>query len=374
MAKDYYNILGVPKNASQAQIKEAYRKLVLKNHPDINKSDEAKTKMQDINEAYAVLGNEEKRKQYDTYGPEMFNRQFSQEDIFRGVNFEDIIRDMGLNINFGGFGSEDLFGSFFGGAKQNRDIGQSILYRMDLTLEEIARGTTKKITIKHLKKCSRCSGTGGEPGSKPVKCPRCKGSGYISRQQRSMFGSINTVTPCEDCGGAGKYYDKVCKTCSGKGGVLASENVEVAVPAGVTNGMRLRLEGMGDFGKDGNGDLYIEIRELEHRTFKRNGDSVMIDIRVPFYIAALGGTISIPTLLHGDKQLEIEKGTQQGKRIFLKDEGIRRFNGNAIGEEIAVVNIEVPKDLSKEEKELMEKLKELGEQHKDGSKKRFGLF
>ena len=374
MAKDYYNILGVPKNASQTQIKEAYRKLVLKNHPDINKSDEAKTRMQDINEAYAVLGNEEKRKQYDTYGPEMFNRQFSQEDIFRGVNFEDIIRDMGLNINFGGFGSEDLFGSFFGGQRQNRDIGQSILYRMDLTLEEIARGTKKKINIKHLKECSRCSGTGGEPGSKPVKCPRCKGTGYISRQQRSMFGSINTVTPCEDCRGVGKYYDKVCKTCSGKGGVLASENVEVAVPAGVTNGMRLRLEGMGDFGKDGNGDLYIEIRELEHRTFKRSGDSVMVDIKVPFYIAALGGTVPIPTLLHGDKQIEIEKGTQQGKKIFLREEGIKRFNGSAIGEEIAVVNIEVPKDLSKEERELMERLKEIGEQRKDGSKKRFGLF
>jgi DnaJ-class molecular chaperone with C-terminal Zn finger domain len=166
----------------------------------------------------------------------------------------------------------------------------------------------------------------------------------------------------------------VCKTCSGKGGVLASENVEVAVPAGVTNGMRLRLEGMGDFGKDGNGDLYIEIRELEHRTFKRNGDSVMVDIKVPFYIAALGGTVPIPTLLHGDKQIEIEKGTQQGKRIFLREEGIKRFNGSAIGEEIAVVNIEVPKDLSKEERELMERLKEIGEQRKDGSKKRFGLF
>jgi molecular chaperone DnaJ len=374
MAKDYYSILGVPKNASQAQIKEAYRKLVLKNHPDINKNDEAKTKMQEINEAYAVLGNEEKRKQYDTYGPEMFNRQFSQEDIFRGMNFEDIIRDMGLNINFGGFGSEDLFGSFFGGPRQNRDVGQSILYRMDLTLEEIARGTKKKITIKHLKRCSRCSGAGGEPGSKPVKCPRCKGTGYISRQQRSMFGSINTVTPCEDCGGAGKYYDKVCKVCSGKGGVLASENVEVSIPSGVTHGMRLRLEGMGDFGKDGNGDLYIEIRELGHRIFKRSGDTVMVDVKVPFYIAALGGGVSVPTLLHGNKEIEIEKGTQQGKKIFLKDEGIKRFNGSAIGEEIAVVNIEIPKELTKEERELMEKLKELGEQHKDGSKKRFGLF
>ena len=374
MAKDYYSILGVPKNASQAQIKDAYRKLVLKNHPDINKSNEAKTKMQEINEAYAVLGNEEKRKQYDAYGPEMFNRQFSQEDIFRGVNFEDIIRDMGLNINFGGFGSEDLFGSFFGGSRQNRDMGQSILYRMDLTLEEIARGTKKNITIKHLKECSRCSGTGGEPGSKPVKCPRCKGTGYINRQQRSMFGSINTVTPCEDCRGAGKYYDKLCKTCSGKGGILASENVEVAVPAGVTDGMRLRLEGMGDFGKDGNGDLYIEIRELGHRMFKRNGDSVIVDVKVPFYIAALGGTVSVPTLLHGDKQIEIESGTQQGKRIFLRDEGIKRFNGSAIGEEIAVISIEIPKDLSKEEREIMERLKELGEQHKEGSKKRFGLF
>jgi molecular chaperone DnaJ len=374
MAKDYYGILGVAKGTSQAQIKEAYRKLVLKYHPDVNKSDEAKTKMQEINEAYAVLGNEEKRKQYDTYGPDMFNRQYSQEDIFRGVNFEDIFRDIGFNVNFGGFGSEDLFGSFFGGQAQKRNVGQSILYRMDLSLDEIARGTKKKITIKHLKACSRCSGSGGEPGSKPAKCPKCKGVGYVSKQQRSMFGSINTVTTCEACGGAGTYYDKQCRTCSGKGGIVASENVEVSIPAGVTDGMRLRLEGMGDFGKDGNGDLYIEIRELKHHLFKRNGDNILAEVSVPYYTAILGGGITVPTLLHGTKEIEIEGGTQAGKRIFLRDEGIKRFNGSAIGDEIISINISIPKDLSKDEKDLIEKLKELGEEHKGTSKKKFGFF
>ena len=374
MAKDYYSILGVPRTASQAQIKEAYRKLVLKNHPDVNKSEEAKTTMQGINEAYAVLGNEDKRKQYDTYGPEMFNRQFSQEDIFRGANFDDILREMGLNINFGSFGSDDIFGSFFGGARQNRNVGQGILYRMDLTLEEIARGTKKKITIKHLKRCSHCSGTGGEPGAKVTKCPKCKGAGYINRQQRSMFGSINTVTTCDACGGAGKYYEKQCRSCSGKGGSIGSENVEVSMPSGVSEGMRLRLEGMGDFGKDGNGDLYIEVHEIKHDIFERSGDNIMTGVSIPFYTALLGGKVEIPTLLHGTKEIEIENGTQQGKKIFLKEEGIKRLNGSTVGNEIVTININMPKDLSGEERGLVERLKELGEAHKDSSRKRFGLF
>ncbi len=374
MAKNYYDVLGIQKNASQAQIKDAYRKLVLKYHPDVNKNEDAKVKMQDINEAYAVLGSEEKRKQYDAYGPEAFNRQFSQEDIFRGFNFEDIFREMGVNVNFGGFGSEDLFGSFFGGQQQSKNTGQSILYRIDLGLEDIARGAKKSISVRHLKRCSRCSGKGGEPGSKPVKCRRCKGSGYMTRQQRSMFGSINTVTTCGECGGRGTYYEKACKTCSGKGGVITTENVEVNIPAGVTNGMRLRLESMGDFGPDGDGDLYIEIRELPHPVFQRNGDDVIAMVNVPFYTAVLGGRVPVHTLIGGKKEIEIEKGTQPGRRILIRGEGIKRLNGGSIGDEIAVVSVELPKELSREERELMERFRDIGESRKGDGKKKFGLF
>ena len=374
MARDYYNVLGVQKGTSQAQIKEAYRKLVLKYHPDVNKSDEAKAKMQEINEAYAVLGNDEKKKQYDAYGPEMFNRQFSQEDIFSGFNVEDIFREMGVNINFGGFGGGDLLGGFFGGQQGQSNRGQSILYRLDLGLEDIARGSTKKISVKHLKRCSRCSGRGGEPGSKEIKCRRCKGTGYISRQQRSMFGSINTVTACDECGGAGRYYEKTCRICSGKGGAITTESVEVSIPAGVRDGMRLRLEGMGDFGIGGDGDLYVEIHEIAHPDFQRDGDNLITKVNIPVYTAVLGGNIVVPTLTNGGKEVYIDKGTQQGKHIYIRGEGIKRLNGSVSGDEIVIVNIDIPKDLSREERELMERFKDIGELRKGEGRKKYGFF
>ncbi len=371
MAKDYYEILGVEKSASPEQIKKAYRDLALQYHPDRNKSKEAEERFKTINEAYAVLSDPEKRRQYDAVGPERFGQTFSQEDIFRGSNVEDILRSMGININFGFGENDDFVSSFFGQNARQGEIGQSVLYKMDLSLEEIAKGTEKEISVRHVKRCSHCEGTGGEPGSKPSRCSRCNGSGRINAVQNTFFGRMQTVATCDRCGGSGRIYEKKCKACNGKGGAVATENAKVTIPAGVTNGMRLRLGGMGDYGKDGSGDLYIEVNELSHSTFDRQGDDIVTQLKVPFYTAILGGKITVPTLA-GKKELTIEEGTQAGKSIVLKGEGIKHFRGGGYGDEIAKIEIEIPRSLSSDEKALLEHFRELrGGPPGSGSRKRW---
>ncbi|MGC8662576.1 MAG: molecular chaperone DnaJ [Candidatus Micrarchaeia archaeon] len=370
MTNDYYNILGVSRNASTDEIKKAYRELALKYHPDRNKSKEAEEKFKEINEAYAVLSDPEKRKQYDMYGPAGFNQRYSEDDIFRGFNFEDIFKDLGINFGFD-FGAEDIseeFFSPFGGRRGRERVGQSILYRLDITLKDVANGTEKEIMFRHIKKCPHCGGSGAEPNAKLVKCPECNGRGVILSVKNTFFGRIQTSSTCPRCGGSGKIYDKPCKVCNGTGGVVSDEKVAVKIPPGIEDGARLRLRGMGDFAKGGSGDMFVEVHVIEDKIFKRNGNDLFVNINIPFYTAILGGIVKVPTL-SGEKDVEIPRGTQQEAKIVLKGEGIKTQHGS--GDEIIIVNITMPKSLSKEEEELLKKFKELRSGKDNPDKKRW---
>ncbi len=370
---DYYSVLGVPKTASADQIKKAYRELALKYHPDRNKSSGAEEKFKEINEAYAVLSDDTKRKQYDAYGPEGFSQRYTEQDIFRGSNVNDLLREMGIDLNFGFGGGESLF-QMFGGTQVNRqDLGQNILYRMDITLKEAANGATKEITVRHVKECDNCSGTGGEPGSKVTKCAECRGSGYVTEVRNSFFGRIQTTAPCQKCSGTGKRYEKKCRACNGRGGVVANERVQVNVPAGIASGMRLKLGGMGDFGRDGKGDLYIEINELKDSVLQRDGYNIIANIYVPFYTAILGGEVKVPTI-DGEKTLEIPQGTAVGTRIAIRGAGIKHFNSSSKGDEIIVVNIEIPRNLPASRRKLIEEFRDNSGGVSGQDQKRFGLF
>ncbi len=368
---DYYSVLGVPKDADQESIKKAYRELALKYHPDRNKSKEAEEKFKQINEAYAVLGDQEKRKQYDAYGPEGFSRRYTTDDIFRGSNIQDLLKDMGINFGFGG---DDIFSQMFGGGQQGGEVGGSILYRLDISLLESARGASKEIEIKHIKECDRCGGSGGEPGAKVLKCPECGGSGSVTVVRESFFGRIQTTTTCNRCSGTGRVYERKCRVCSGKGGVVATEKVQVKIPAGISSGTRLKLRGMGDFGRDGSGDLYIEIREREDAELKREGYNIIANAKVPFYTAILGGKARVPSL-EGPKEVDIPQGTAPGSRLVMKGWGIKHFNSGGIGDEIVIVNVEFPKSMTQTERNLIEEFRKgrEGEPSQRGGR-RFGVF
>ncbi|MDE1868368.1 MAG: molecular chaperone DnaJ [Candidatus Micrarchaeota archaeon] len=368
MGKDYYETLGVAKTASQDEIKRAYRKLAMQYHPDKNKDKSAEEKFKEINEAYAVLGDEDKRKQYDTYGPDAFSQRFSQEDIFRGANFEDIFRSMGFN--FGGFGSDDIFGSMFGFNQQRGDFGNDILANVGVSLADAAHGSTKTVSVRHIKECDKCRGSGAEPGSRVLKCDTCKGSGQMRQTARTPFGVIQTVTTCNRCRGSGKTFEKQCKTCNGHGAIQKEERIDVDIPKGVSTGMRLRLNGMGDYGKDRTGDLYIDIEVKEDSKFERHGDDLHADLHIPLHVALLGGDVDAHTL-DGSKKVHVEEGAQNNSKIYLTGSGIPHFRRSGTGDLVLNVIVDIPKRLTQEQKELVRKL--IGSDS-DAKKRKFGVF
>ena len=368
MPEDYYKVLGVSKTASETDIKNAYRALALKLHPDVNKSKEAEEKFKKINEAYAVLGDTEKRQQYDSYGPDVFNQRYTQEDIFRGANFNDfndLFKSMGIN-----FGSDnDIFGQMFGFTPQrSADVGNDILARVGVTLQEAAHGATKTL-VRHIKACDRCDGKGYEPGTKMIRCDKCNGNGQIRESRRTPFGIMQTIGTCPACGGAGKTFEKACKACGGRGATQAEDKVNVTIPKGVSTGMRLRLAGMGDYGKDRHGDLYMDINVQADRRFTRDGDDVHADLHIPLQTALLGGKAAAPTI-DGEKNIDIGEGTQNNSKVVLKEQGIPHFNRSGAGDEILNIIVDLPKHLSREQKELVKKFSE-----PDGTgKSKFWMF
>ncbi len=256
MSKDYYKILGIKPNANEDEIKRAYRDMALKFHPDKNKAADAESKMRDINEAYAVLGDKDKRQQYDAYGAEGFNQRFTQEDIFRGFDINEIFRQ----FNEGNF--ESVFNmSNFGGFQSTRrtDVGSDILDRIAVSQHDVDEGTEKHITVRHVKLCTECRGSGSEKGSKIITCDQCKGHGQVKQTVKIPFGIMETITTCQKCSGMGKMPERVCKTCRGHGRINAEEKVTMKIPKGITSGSRLRLAGLGDYGVDRTGDLYVDI-------------------------------------------------------------------------------------------------------------------
>ena len=368
MAKDYYEVLGVNKNASKDEIKKAYRKLARKYHPDVNKDNpEAESKFKEVNEANEVLSDDTKRAQYDQFGHDAFTQGGGASA--GGFN-------QGGFGGFGGFGGgqaggfEDIFDMFFGGqggrGQQQRgpQRGDDLRYDLDIAFKEAAFGTEKKVKIARLEECDHCHGTGGEPGSKVDTCPTCHGTGQQQVVQQTPFGQFASTRTCPDCQGKGKKIEKTCRVCHGSGEVRKQREIEVKIPAGVDSGTRLRIGGEGNPGTNGGprGDLYVYIYVRPDKEFKRNGNDVVVEQTISFAKAALGATISVDTL-DGKADLKIPAGTQTGTAFRMRNKGISYLRDkNRRGDQHVVVTIETPKKLDDKQKRLLlEFAKESGE-------------
>jgi molecular chaperone DnaJ len=354
--RDYYEVLQVPKDATLDQIKAAYRKLALKYHPDRNKSPDAEEKFKEISEAYAVLSDDQKRAQYDRFGHEGIEGTYSKEDIFRTANFDDLFKDMGF---------ESIFESFFGGGgfgrsrrrnAEREQSGEDLTCELDLTLEEIASGTTKQIEIPRSETCNACNGSGASPGSAPKTCPNCGGSGQTQNLSTSGFSRLIRIFTCKMCKGSGRVIDNPCKTCEGTGLVERTRNVSVKIPPGIEDGSSLRLRGEG--GLD-SGDLYIVCRELPHKIFTREGDDLHTKVSIDMVDAALGAEIPIPTIDGKTVEVKVPKGTQNGTILRLKGMGIPSLESTSKrGDELVTIDITIPTNLNPKQVEILKRFKE----------------
>lgn len=344
--KDYYEILGVNKDASETEIKKAYRKLARQYHPDVNPGDkEAENKFKEATEAYEVLSDEGKRSQYDQFGHGAF-----ENGGFGGAQ------------DFGGF--SDIFDMFFGGAggygQDNRKRprkGADLRFDLTIDFTEAAFGTEKTIEIPKWETCNECEGSGSEKGTHPETCPKCKGSGQFVSTQRTAFGQFQTVRTCPDCNGEGTIIKNRCHKCKGKGKIRRIKKISVKIPAGVNNGSRLRMAGDGEQGELGGppGDLYVLINVRPHEVFEREGDDIYLEYPVNFVQASLGDEILVPTL-EGKVKLKIPEGTQSGTVFRLKGKGIANVQGYGKGDQHVQVKVIVPKSLTTEQKDLLQKL------------------
>jgi molecular chaperone DnaJ len=359
--RDYYEVLGVPRNATQEEIKKAYRKLAMQYHPDRNPGDkEAEEKFKEAAEAYEVLSDPEKRRRYDQFGHDgMRGTDFREwtdiNDIFN--HFRDIFGGTG----FGG----SIFDDFFGGSTSTRSRrgttsaqrGSDLRVKIKLTLEEIATGVSKKIKIKRYKKCSSCNGTGAESSSGYKTCPVCNGTGEIRQVSRSIFGQFVNITTCNNCGGEGRVISNPCKICNGEGRVQEEATINVDIPAGVSTGNYLTLRGEGNAGRRGGpaGDLIVVFEELPHELFERQGDDIIYELNLSIPEAVLGGEVEVPTLT-GRAKLKLEPGLSPGKILRMRGKGLPNVNTKKQGDQLIVVNIYVPSKISHQEKEMMQTL------------------
>jgi len=352
--RDYYEILGVPRTASSEEIKDAYRKLAMEYHPDRNKAPDAEEKFKEISEAYAVLSDEEKRRQYDELGHAGFDQRYTTEDIFRGADFESIFRDLGFGFDLG-----DIFSSFFGGGGFGERItrGRDLAYNLEITLEEAAKGAEKQIEIKRTEKCDVCGGTGAAPHTSPRTCPRCEGAGRIQSVTRNGFGTFVRVVPCPSCKGKGEIIDAPCPRCRGTGLTRRERSISVKMPPGIDDGYQLRLQGQGDASQDGefSGDLYVLIHVAPHPYFKREEDDLLYNLTIGFPQAALGAEVTVPTL-DGKVNVKIRPGTQPGQIIRLKGKGMPKFEGYGKGDLLVQVEVSVPEKLTSQQRAMLEQL------------------
>jgi len=349
MAKDYYKILGVDKNATKEEIKSAYKRLAKKFHPDINKESDAAEKFKEINEAAAVLGNEQKREQYDRFGTT--GEQFGSG--FNGFDFSDFMGDIG---GFG-FDFDSIFDSFFGGGRRSSKArqGSDLRFELEISLEEAASGVTKHIDLGRNENCDECGGSGAEDGG-IKECNDCGGSGYVRQTRRTPFGMFSTSGPCSNCRGKGSVITDACSKCRGKGIIQKTRTITVKVPRGVDDGTRLRLGGEGDAGGQAvhTGDLYVDIKIEEHEFFERNGDDIYCDVPISFVQAVFGDEIEIPTL-KGKAKLKIPAGTQPDTIFRMRGKGMPSLHGYGTGDQLVKVIIQVPKKLNARQKEALQK-------------------
>jgi molecular chaperone DnaJ len=355
--RDYYEVLGVDRNASETEIKKAYRKLARQYHPDMNpdNQEEAAEKFKEVHEAYEVLGDQEKRGRYDQFGHAAFDMGAgagpggagSDFGIFGG--FEDI-----LDVFFGGGGG---FGSPFGGGQRGGPRrGPDLQMNIELSFKEAAFGVEREVTIQRWEDCGDCGGSGAAPGTEPVTCYKCGGTGQVRVTQRIAFGQFSTVTTCDNCKGTGKTIEKPCNTCHGKGKVRRPRKVNIKVPAGVDNGSALRLAGEGELGTQGGppGDLIVRIRVRPHKVFKREKDNVVMEVPISFVQAALGDEIEIPTL-DGNTKFRIPEGTQPNAVFHLRGKGIPHLQGYGRGDQILNIKVVIPTKLTENQKEMLQK-------------------
>ncbi len=376
--RDYYEILGLDKEASAEDIKKTYRKLALQYHPDRNKEAGAEEKFKEISEAYAVLSDSEKRAQYDRFGHAGIDGQYSAEDIFRGADFS-------------GFG--DIFEMFFGGGGGRRGPrgprrGSDLQYDLSITFEEAAFGVRKDIDIPRTERCSKCSGTGAKEGTSPKRCPTCGGTGQIHTTRSGLGMQFVSTTTCNTCNGRGQIIESPCPVCNGIGRVRNRRKITVNVPAGADTGMSLRLSGEGDSGEPGApaGDLYIVIHVMDHKYFRRVDYDVISELPISFAQAAIGADVMVDTL-YGKVKMNIPAGTQTHSVFRLKDKGIQHLHGHKKGDQLVRVLIKTPTKLTQEQKELLLEFEDLSsgkkpegdekdrnETAKEKSKKNKGFF
>lgn len=361
--KDYYKILGVERSASAEEIKAAYKKMAIRYHPDRNPGDkEAEEKFKQAAEAYDVLRDPDRRSRYDQFGAAGVNGEGFGGFGGNGMGMDDIFSMFGDLFNghnpFGGFGG---FGGNAGGASNMRPAGGNLRLRVKLTLEDIAKGVTKKFKVKKYVKCQECGGSGAEKGSSAETCPTCHGRGHVVRRQQTILGIMETQTVCPTCHGEGTVIKKKCSHCNGEGVVLADEVVEVNIPAGVSEGMIVNVPGKGNAGRHGgmNGDLQVVIEEAPHPTFVRDGNDLVYNLLLSVPQATLGDTVDIPTI-DGMSKITIKPGTQPGKVLRLRGKGLPAVKGYGSGTGDLIVNVSVyiPENLTKEEKKAIEILKE----------------
>lgn len=363
MAKrDYYEVLELSKNASSEDIKKSYRKLAKKYHPDINKDPGAEEKFKEINEAYEVLSDPQKKQIYDQYGHAgLENGGMGGFEGFSSGGFGDL-SDI-FESFMGGMGGFSNFG--FGGsrsARSNAPIkGDNRYIQISIEFLEAVKGVSKTITINVDKKCEKCDGTGAKSKNDIKRCSTCNGSGKVTRQQRTAFGIMQSVVDCPDCRGTGKTILNKCPNCNGEGYINKKENVEVKIPAGISTGQQVRISGYGERGYNGgpNGDLYIEINVKDHKFFHRKGNDIYITVPISVVDATLGCKVDVPTC-NGDVTLTIPAGSQPGQKLRLKGYGVKNLRSNDIGDQYVELRVEIPTKLNKEEKELYQKLKAKG--------------
>ncbi len=370
--RDYYEVLGVSKTATQDELKKAYRKLARKYHPDLNKDNpEAAEKFKECNEAYSVLSDEQKRAQYDQFGPEAFENG--------GMGGGPGAGGFGGFGGFGGSGMEDIFDMFFGGqgrgGRSNNagpQRGADLRFDMEITFEEAAFGVEKEISLKRAERCEHCHGEGAEPGSKVETCPECHGSGYVRFTQNTMFGQMVNERPCSRCHGEGKIISNPCKECGGSGTVKKTKKLKVKIPAGVDNGSRLRVGGEGEAGLKGgpSGDLYVYLYVKPHKFFERDGTTVLCEVPINIVQATLGAEIKVPTL-DGQVTMKVPEGTQPGKVMRLKGKGIPSLRGGGRGDQLVRMKVVVPTKLTDKQKDALQKFADISKDNINPEEKSF---
>ena len=346
--RDYYEVLGVARTATPEDIKSAFRRLARQYHPDVSQEANAEEKFKEINEAYAVLSEPDKRAAYDRFGHAGVQNTGGVPDFT--VDFADIFEEF-----FGGFGG---FGRTANRRARNAPRrGGDLQYNVDLTFEESVFGVDKEIEITRDEVCETCGGKGAEPGTTPVRCSTCNGTGEVRQVRQTLLGSMVQVSTCPTCSGHGETIATPCHTCSGRGLVRKTRKKVVSVPAGVDNGNQIRLAGEGQPGENGgpNGNLYLVIRVLAHKYFRRRENDILLDLNVNIAQATLGAEVEVPTV-DGPTKLKIPAGIQPGKVLRMRGKGVPHIRGNGRGDEMVVVNVEVPRNLTSEQRKLMEQL------------------